>query len=56
MEAIHFYSELSDSEIESIHLNPTKSPQEIVDNWIAENESVKINIFTEGNKVAVYCK
>jgi len=56
MKAIHFYSELSNDEIESIHLNPTKSPQDIVDNWIAENENVNINIFTEGNKIAVYCK
>ena len=54
MKAIYFYSELSDSEIESIHLTPTNSPQKIVDQWISENENVKINIFTEGNKVAVY--
>jgi len=56
MKAIYFYSELSNSEIESIHLYPTDSPQEIVDQWIAENENVKISIFTEGNKVAVYSK
>jgi nickel-dependent lactate racemase len=56
MKAIYFYSELSDSEIKSIHLKPTISPQKIVNQWIAENENVKINIFTEGNKVAVYSK
>lgn len=56
MKAIYFYSELSDIEIESIHLKPVNSPQEIVDEWIAENENVKINIFIEGNKVAVYNK
>ena len=54
MKAIHFYSELDDAEIRAIHLNPTNSPQKIVDEWIIENENVKINIFTEGNKVAVY--
>lgn len=56
MKAIYFYSELSDKEIKSIHLTPINSPKEIVDQWIAENENVKINIFTEGNKVAVYSK
>jgi len=56
MKSIYFYSELRDSEIESIHLKPTNSPQEIIDQWIAENENVKINIFTEGNKIAVYSR
>jgi lactate racemase len=56
MKSIYFQSELSDEEIEPIHLKPTNSPQKIVDKWLAENENVKINIFTEGNKVAVYSK
>ena len=56
MNSIYFFSELSDADIESIHLTPVISPQKIVDQWIAEDENVKINIFTEGNKVAVYSK
>ncbi len=56
MKTIHFFSELDDDEIRAIHLNPTNSPQEIVNGWLKEDENVKINIFTEGNKVAVYRK
>jgi nickel-dependent lactate racemase len=56
MKSIYFYTELSENEIESIHLRPTNSPQEIVNSWLKKNEYVKINIFTEGNKVAVYKK
>ncbi len=56
MKSIHLYSELSNDKVESIHLQPTNSPQEIVEEWIAKNNDVKINIFLEGNKVAVYRK
>jgi nickel-dependent lactate racemase len=56
MKSIYLYSELSDEEIKSIHLQTVHSPQQVIDQWISENSNVKINIFTEGNKVAVYNK
>ena len=54
MKSIYFFSELSDSEVKSIHLTPIMSPQKIINDWITVDPNVKINIFTEGNKVAVH--
>jgi nickel-dependent lactate racemase len=50
------YSMLSADQVKSIHLSSVKNIQEIIDFWIKENPQVKINIFPEGNKFAVYVK
>jgi nickel-dependent lactate racemase len=56
MRNIYLYSTLSPEQVHSIHLTPVNNVQEIIDSWIKENPQVKINIFPEGNKFAVYEK
>jgi len=51
---IWVYSEIEDEILVRAHLYPTADPQEVVNNWIAENGDIKINIVDGGNKVGLY--
>lgn len=51
---IYLYSLLSDQQISEIHLIPVNNVQILVNNWIEEDTTCKINIFLDGNKTAVY--
>lgn len=53
---IFIYSKLQKEIVESVHLRSTAEPQQIVDNWLKKNPDAKINIFTQGNKVAAIAK
>jgi nickel-dependent lactate racemase len=53
---IYVYSNLPVEQIRAIHLTPIKNIQEIIDFWLKENPQVKMNIFPEGNKFAIYEK
>ncbi len=54
LKAIHVFSAMSDEAISKIHLNPVDDVQNIIDKWIIKSADVKINIFTEGSKMAVH--
>ncbi|MBW2974189.1 DUF2088 domain-containing protein [Candidatus Woesearchaeota archaeon] len=53
---VHVYSSLDPGVISSIHMNPVKDPQKIVDAWLQKNPNAKILVFDEANKLAVYGK
>jgi len=52
--AIYMYTGLDKNTVESIHLYKTSDVQNIVDSWLKTNKDASVNIFAEGNKVAVY--
>ena len=51
---IWMYSEIPDELIETMHLHPAHQPQEVVDNWLAEDPNAKITIVDGANKIALY--
>jgi len=53
---IWMYSQIPDELSEAIHLHPAHQPQEVVNNWLAENQDVKITIVDGANKLALYAK
>jgi len=54
MERIWMHSQIPDDIIKSMHLNPTDNPQQVVDNWLSKDNTVKITIVDGANKVALY--
>jgi nickel-dependent lactate racemase len=56
MNRIFIYSKLAEKIIKDIHLYPISDPQSIIDQWLQENPKTRINIFTQGNKLAVYAR
>jgi nickel-dependent lactate racemase len=54
MDRIYVYSHLPAHIIEDIHLHAVIDSQSIVDSWLRENPSTTINVFSEGNKLAVH--
>lgn len=51
---IWMYSEIPDELIEAMHLHPAHQPQEVVDNWLAEEPAAEITIVDGANKIALY--
>jgi nickel-dependent lactate racemase len=56
MKQIHMVSLLPLSSVADIHLNPVTDAQTVVDGWLKKNPDTVINIFSEGNKIAVHAK
>jgi nickel-dependent lactate racemase len=54
MHKIYMYSMLPAQHVSDIHLTPVKNIQALTDQWIAQTPHCRINIFLDGNKVAVY--
>jgi hypothetical protein len=48
------YTQLDLNTVESAHLEKVNDPQSVIDEWIAEDSSVKILVLDQGNKIAVY--
>jgi nickel-dependent lactate racemase len=53
---IWVYSQIPADIIEAAHLFPTKDPQKVVDDWLAENPKTKITLVEGANKIALYAK
>jgi nickel-dependent lactate racemase len=51
---LYFYSMLPDEKISIIHSHPVTNIQDVVDRWLDRENHCKINIFLNGNKIAVY--
>jgi nickel-dependent lactate racemase len=51
---IIMYTELDENTVKNAHLKKTTDPQAVIDQWIAEDPSVKITVLDKGNKIAVY--
>jgi len=48
------YSQINDDLIKAAHLHPTDEPQEVLDNWLAEQPDVKITVVDGANRIALY--
>jgi len=51
---IKVFTELDEETLQKVHLEKVNDPQKVIDEWIAENPTVKILILDKGNKIAVY--
>jgi nickel-dependent lactate racemase len=51
---VYMHSKLSDRQISQIHIKPVKNIQNLIDHWVSRDHQCKINIFLDGNKIAVY--
>lgn len=51
---IRLYSKLDRKTVEAAHLEQVEDPQSVIDEWIKEDPDVKILVFDQGNKIAVY--
>lgn len=51
---IKMYTDLDSKTVEGVHMEKVSDPQAIVDEWIAEDPTVKILVLDKGNKIAVY--
>ncbi|MHA2362015.1 MAG: hypothetical protein ACXAB6_08845, partial [Candidatus Thorarchaeota archaeon] len=51
---VRMYTQLDLNTVESAHLEKVNDPQSVIDEWIAEDSSVKILVLDQGNKIAVY--
>ena len=54
LKEVWVYSEISDADIERIHLRPTGKPQDIVDSWLEKDRDAQIIIVDGANKIALY--
>ena len=51
---IYMYSMLTEQQISDIHMTPVKDIQALVNTWISHDPHCKVNVFLDGNKMAVY--
>ena len=51
---IKIYTELDGKTVRDAHLEKVSDPQKVIDDWIAEDASVKITVIDKGNKIAIY--
>jgi len=51
---IKMYTELDQQTVESVHMEKVVNVQQVIDEWIADNPSVRILVLDKGNKLAVY--
>ena len=56
LKRIHMYSQIPDDIVRAAHLYPADDPQEVVDDWLAEQPDAKITIVDGANKIALYSK
>jgi nickel-dependent lactate racemase len=56
MRRLWVHTEIPDEQVEAAHLYPASNPQEVVDQWLAENPNVKITVVDGANKIALYAK
>ena len=47
-------TQLDEKTVEAAHLEKVNDPQSVIDEWIAEDSSVRILVLDKGNKIAVY--
>ena len=48
------HSEIPDHLVEAAHLHPTKDPQKVVNDWLADDPDSTITVVDGANKVAIY--
>jgi nickel-dependent lactate racemase len=53
---IWMHSEISDNLIHAAHICPTHQPQNVIDNWLAEDPYTRITIVDGANKIALYAQ
>ncbi|MFQ6065858.1 MAG: lactate racemase domain-containing protein [bacterium] len=51
---VWLYSRLDERTVQAAHLNPTKNPQKIIDQWIRHDPREQILVFKHANKLAIY--
>jgi len=51
---IKMYTDLDSKTVEGVHMEKVNDPQAVVDDWIAEDPTIKILVLDKGNKIAVY--
>ena len=51
---VWLYSKLDERTVQAAHLNPTKNPQKIIDQWIKDDPGEPILMFKHANKLAIY--
>jgi nickel-dependent lactate racemase len=51
---IKMYTELDEKTVRGAHLEKVTDPQKVIDDWIAEDASIKITVIDKGNKIAIY--
>jgi nickel-dependent lactate racemase len=51
---VWLYSKLDERTVQKAHLNPTKNPQKIIDQWIRDDSQEAILVFKDANKLAIY--
>ena len=51
---VWLYSKLDERTVQAAHLNPTKNPQKIIDQWIKDDPGESILMFKHANKLAIY--
>jgi nickel-dependent lactate racemase len=54
VDGVYMHSKLTDRQIAAIHLKPVGDVQKIIDRWLSRDHRCQINIFLDGNKIAVY--
>ena len=52
--SIKMYTDLDKQTVEAVHMEKIDNPQEVIDEWIADDPDVKILVLDKGNKIAVY--
>ncbi|MFW9769248.1 MAG: hypothetical protein ACFFEM_10540, partial [Candidatus Thorarchaeota archaeon] len=51
---VRMYTELDEKTVRNAHLEKADDPQAVIDQWIAEDPSVRITVIDKGNKIAIY--
>jgi len=51
---IHMFTELTDKQVQSAHLEKSNNPQDVIDEWLEQDPDCKIMALNKGNKLAVY--
>jgi len=55
-EAVHLTSSLAPEQVRAIHLQPSPSPQAVVDQWLTDNPQARILVFDQANKLAIQAR
>lgn len=56
LSGIWIYSAIPDDVVEKIHLHPAHHPQQLLDDWLAQQPHAKITIADGANRLAFYAK
>jgi nickel-dependent lactate racemase len=52
--SVKMYTDLDRETVAGAHLEKVGDPQQVIDDWIAQDDDVRILILDKGNKIAVY--